>query len=63
MRGSRAFLVGGFVGYLDVGESLLGITRRIRWTRQLEQTLPLHGLKRKEEKQLLRDAEIYLKKL
>jgi hypothetical protein len=59
MRRPHAFLVGGFVGYLDVGEALLGITRRISWTSQLEQTLPLHGLKGRKEKQLLRDAEIY----
>jgi hypothetical protein len=45
MSGPDAFLVSGFVGYLDVGEPLLGVTRRIRWTRQLKQTLPLHGLK------------------
>jgi hypothetical protein len=59
MKGPLAFLVGGFVGYLDVGESLLGITCRISWTSQLEQTLPLHGLQRKKETQLLRDAENY----
>jgi hypothetical protein len=58
MRAPDAFLVGGFVGYLDVGESLLGITRRISWTRQLEQTLTLHGLKGKKKKcQLSGDTE------
>ncbi len=37
-------LIGGLVGYLDVGESLLGVPGGISWPGQLQQALHLHGL-------------------